>query len=91
MPPVSPGSCQTEKAARNIGNELQRQQLQTTSVDYRQEAGLSSASPIAKDVLARAFPDVSKDRDTILVMLDRWTASGSWPTGSTVGERASDV
>lgn len=49
----------TEKVARKIGNELQRQQLQTTSVDYRQEAGLSSASPIAKDVLAYDIPDVA--------------------------------
>lgn len=51
----------TEKVARKIVNELQRHQLHATSVDYRQEDGLSSASPIAKDVLARDIPDVSTE------------------------------
>lgn len=48
-----------EKVSRRIKNELQKTQLHATSVDYREEAGLTSASPVAKDLLSREIPNVT--------------------------------
>lgn len=48
-----------ERVARRIKTELEKKQLTAKAIAHRQDDGMTSASPVAKDVLARDVPDVA--------------------------------